>query len=196
MIFNAECIHQHCLTGISKLKTYDESARGMSTDNKRQLIIFYVTCLPIENEPRELATCLRAFLDNCGTMHAELYGKPAPSSTPWPELHMPLHNKIFAINICQIRSSVCWDTLFPKQKQDVPQDQCHIKRISMTVYFSFNVYQSSHDTFYCVSDFQYKTLTCYFIRMLTSQLIFDLIWHNTMYAVVLVLFVCFAVNYK
>jgi len=107
MIFNAECIHKHCLTGISKLKTYDESAHGMSTDNKRQLIFFYVTCLPIENEPRELATCLRAFLDNCGTMHAELYGKPAPSSTPWPELHMPLHNKIFAINICQIRSSVC-----------------------------------------------------------------------------------------
>ena len=49
-----------------------------------------------------------------------------------------------------------------------------------------------------ISDFQYKTLIryCYFVRMLTSQLIFDLIWHNTMYAVVLVLYVCFAVNYK
>ena len=70
----------------------------------------------------------------------------------------------------------------------------------MIVYFSFNVYQSSHDTFiaFFISDFQYKTLICYcyFIRMLTSQLVFDLIWHNTMYAVVLVLFVCFAVNYK
>jgi len=33
-----------------------------------------------------------------------------------------------------------------------------------------------------ISDFLYKTLICdcYFIRMLTSQLIFDLIWHNTM----------------
>jgi len=44
------------------------------------------------------------------------------------------------------RNSVCWVTLFTKRKQEVPQDQCHINRISMTVYFSFNVYQSSHDS--------------------------------------------------
>jgi len=42
--------------------------------------------------------------------------------------------------------------------QEVPQDQCHKNRISMTVYFSFNVYQSSHDTFYCVFHFRCSVL--------------------------------------
>ena len=64
-------MHQHCLTGIPKLETFDESADGMSTDNKRQLILFDVTGLPIENVPRELATCFREVLDNGGTIHAE-----------------------------------------------------------------------------------------------------------------------------
>ena len=45
-------MHQHCLTGIPKLKTFDESVHGMSTDNKRQLILFDVTGIPIENAPR------------------------------------------------------------------------------------------------------------------------------------------------
>jgi len=44
-------MHQHCLTGIPKLETFDKSAHGMSTDNKRQLILFDVTGLPIENVP-------------------------------------------------------------------------------------------------------------------------------------------------
>jgi len=37
-------IDQHCLTGIPKLETFDESVHGtcMSTDNKRQLILFDV----------------------------------------------------------------------------------------------------------------------------------------------------------
>jgi len=52
-------MHQHCLTGIPKLETFDESADGMSKDNKCQLILFDVTGLPIENVPRELATCFR-----------------------------------------------------------------------------------------------------------------------------------------
>ena len=102
MIFNAEFIHQHCLTGIPKLETYDESAHGtcMSTDNKRQLILFDVTGLSIENVPRELVTCFREVLGNGGTMHiTEPYGEPAPSSSLWPELHMQLHNKTFAIDI-------------------------------------------------------------------------------------------------
>ena len=64
-------MHKHCLTGIPKLETFDESAHGMSTDNKGQLIMFYVTGLPIENVPRELATCFRENLDNGGTIHAE-----------------------------------------------------------------------------------------------------------------------------
>ena len=55
-----------------------------------------VTDLPIENVPRELATCFREVLDNGGTMHVEPYGEPAPSSWLWPELLMQLHNKIFA----------------------------------------------------------------------------------------------------
>ena len=81
-------MHQHCLTGIPKLETFDQSAHGMSTENKRQLILFDVTGLPIENVPRELVTCFREVLDNGGTMHTEPYGEPAPSSSPWPELHM------------------------------------------------------------------------------------------------------------
>jgi len=36
----------------------------MSTDNKRQLVLFDVTGLPTENVPRELATCFREVLDN------------------------------------------------------------------------------------------------------------------------------------
>jgi len=83
--------------------------------------------------------------------------------------------------------------MFPKRKQEGPQKQCHINKINMIVYFCFNVYQSSHDPFYCVfnSDFQYKTLICYcfFIRMLTSQFSVNLIWHNTMHTLLL-WFVC------
>jgi len=95
---------------------------------------------------------------------------------------MQLHSQTFAINIWQEPQSV--NTLFPKRKQEVLQDKCHTNRISMTVYFSLNVYQSSHDTLYCVfnSDFQYKTLIfyCYFIRMLTYlTVILYLMWHNT-----------------
>jgi len=68
-------MHQHCLTGIPKLETFDESAHGMSTDIKRQLILFDVTGLPIENVPRELDTCFREVLDNGGTIHEEPYGE-------------------------------------------------------------------------------------------------------------------------
>jgi len=50
-------MHQHCLTDIPKLETFVESADGMSIGNKRQLILFDVPGLPIENVPRELATC-------------------------------------------------------------------------------------------------------------------------------------------
>ena len=67
-------MHQHCLTGIPKLETFDESAHGMFIDNKRQLILFDVTGLPIENVPRELATCFREVLDNGGPIHTESYG--------------------------------------------------------------------------------------------------------------------------
>ena len=49
--FQLIIMHQHCLTGIPKFDTFDESAYGMSTDNKRQLILFDVTGLPIENVP-------------------------------------------------------------------------------------------------------------------------------------------------
>ena len=99
---------------------------------------------------------------------------------------MSFFHAVTSSDICHqhmTRSSVCWDTLFPKWKQEVPQDQFHINRISMTVYFSFIVYQSSHDPYFAFfsSDVQYKTLICYcyLITMLTSQLIFDPIWHNT-----------------
>ena len=50
-------------------------AHGMSTDNKRQMILFGVTGLPIENVPREHATCFRKVLDDGGTIHAEHYGE-------------------------------------------------------------------------------------------------------------------------
>jgi len=59
----------------------------MSTDNKRQLVLFDVTSIPTENVPRELATCFREVLDNGGTIHAEPYGEPAPSPSHWPEQH-------------------------------------------------------------------------------------------------------------
>jgi len=150
-------MHQHCLTGIPKLETFVESADGMSTGNKRQLILFDVTGLPIENVPRELATWLREVLDNGWTIHAGPYGEHnyllalawATRIWQWCHFSMQLHNQTFC-HQHMTRSSVCWDTLFPKWKQDVPQEQCHINRISMTVYVSFNVYQSSYNTFYCV----------------------------------------------
>ena len=47
----------------------------MSTDNKRQLILFDVTGLPIENVQRELATCVREVFDHGRTIHAEPYGE-------------------------------------------------------------------------------------------------------------------------
>jgi len=62
--------------------SFDQSAHGMSKDNKRQLALFDVTGLPTENVPRELATCFREVLDNGGTIHAEPYGEPAPSPSP------------------------------------------------------------------------------------------------------------------
>jgi len=67
------------LTGISKLETFDERPHGMSTDNK--LVMFDVTGLPKENVQRELTTCFREVLDDGGTIHAEPYGEPAPSSS-------------------------------------------------------------------------------------------------------------------
>jgi len=75
------------LTDIPTLETFGESARGMSTVNKHQLVLFDVTGLPTDNVPRELATCFRGVLDNSGTIHAEPYGEPAPSPPPWPEQH-------------------------------------------------------------------------------------------------------------
>jgi len=43
----------------------------MSTENKRQLVMFDVTGLPTENVPCELAACFREVLDNGWTIHAE-----------------------------------------------------------------------------------------------------------------------------
>jgi len=59
----------------------------MSTDNKRLLVLFDVTGLLTENVPRELATCFREVLDNGWIIHAEPYGEPVPSPSPWPEQH-------------------------------------------------------------------------------------------------------------
>ena len=56
----------------------------MSTENKLQLVLFDVTDLPTENVSKELATCFREVLDNGWTIHAEYYGEPAPSHSPWP----------------------------------------------------------------------------------------------------------------
>jgi len=167
LIFNGEYIYKHCLTGIPKLETFDENMHGMSTDNKRQLVLFDVTGLPIENVPIELATCFREVLDNGGTSHAEPYGESAPSPLPWPELHevgggviLPCNNIIRHLPSTYDQKLSLLSRLFPKRKQEVPQDQCHINRISMNVYIAF-----------FISDVQYKTLICYcyFIRMLTPQ---------------------------
>jgi len=70
----------------------------MSTDNKRQLVVFDVTGLPVENVPRELATCFREVLDNGRTIHAEHYGEPAPSPSPWPKQHEVGVSVIFPCN--------------------------------------------------------------------------------------------------
>jgi len=67
--------------------SFDESAHGLYTDNRRQLVLFDVTGLPTENVPRELATCFREVLDNDETLHSEPYGETAPSPSPWPEQH-------------------------------------------------------------------------------------------------------------
>jgi len=68
-------MHKYCLTCIPKHETFDESAHGMSTENKHQLILFDVTELPKENVPRELVTCFREVLDNGGTIHTAPYGE-------------------------------------------------------------------------------------------------------------------------
>ena len=60
---------------------------GMSTDNKRHLVLSDVAGLPIGHVPRELAICFREVLDNGRTVHAEPYGEPAPCFSSWPELH-------------------------------------------------------------------------------------------------------------
>ena len=73
------------MTGISKLETFDESAHGMSTDNK--LVMFDLTGLPTEIVLRELVTCFRKVVDDGGTIHAELYGEPPPNSSSWTEQH-------------------------------------------------------------------------------------------------------------
>jgi len=129
------------LTGISKLETFDESAHGMSTDNK--LVMFDVTGLPTENVTRELTTCFREVLDDGGTYHAEPYGEPAPSSSSWTEQHevgggviLPRNNIIRHLPSTYHQNLSLLSRLFPKRKQEVPQDQCHTNRISMTVYFS------------------------------------------------------------
>jgi len=49
--------------------------------------LIFNTGLPTENLPRELATCFREVLDNGWTIHAEPYGEPFPSPSPWPEQH-------------------------------------------------------------------------------------------------------------
>ena len=47
--------------------------------------MFDVTSLPTENVPRKLTTCFREVIGDGGTIHAEPYGKPAPSSASWTE---------------------------------------------------------------------------------------------------------------
>jgi len=128
------------LTGISKLETFDEIAHGMSTDNK--LVMFDVTDLPTGNVPRELTTCFREGLDDGGTIHAEPYGEPAPSSSSWTEQHEVGSGVIPSCNYIIGHLPSTYDQklsllsrLFPKRKQEVPQDQCHINRTNMTVYF-------------------------------------------------------------
>jgi len=113
----------------------------MSTYNK--LVMFDVTGLPTENVPRELITCFREVLDDGGTIHAEPYGKPAPSSSSWTEKHEVGGGVILPCNYIIRHLPSTYDQklsllsrLFPTRKQKVPQDQCHINRISMTVYFS------------------------------------------------------------
>jgi len=90
--------------------------------------LFDVTGLPIENVPRELATCFREVLDIGGTFYAEPYGEPAPSPSPWPEQQEVGGGVILQCNyiIRPLPSTydqkLSRDTLFPKRKQEVPQD--------------------------------------------------------------------------
>jgi len=131
----------------------------MPPDNKRQLVLFDVTGISTENVPRELATCFREVLDNGGTIHAEPFGEPAPSPLHWPEQHEVGGGVILLCNfiitslpstnvqkLSRLRHTV--------SKAKTGSASRHIIRISMAVYFSFNVYQSSHDTFYCVFHFR------------------------------------------
>ena len=157
-------------------------------------------CLPTENVPRELATCFREVLDNGGTIHSEPYGEPAPSPSPWPEQHEVGVDVILPCSYitrpeAQYVETHCFLNINESRKQE---DQCHINRISMTVYFSlmcilFCVFHFRCSVYTCTC----KTLIfyCYFIRMLTSQLIFDPIWHNNTHCFLLWL-VCSAVKYK
>jgi len=92
------------------------------------------------------------------TIHAEPYGEPAPSPSPWPEQQLavvPFFHAITLSDICHQQEAQSVNKLFLKRKQEVPQDKGDINRISMTVYFSLNVYRSSQDTYFWLfqSDF-------------------------------------------
>ena len=98
----------------------------MSTDNK--LVMFDVTGLPTEKIPRELATCFRKVVDDGGTIHAEPYGEPAPSSSS--EQHEVGGGVILLCNYIIRHLPSTYDQklsllsrLFPKRKQEVLQDR-------------------------------------------------------------------------
>ena len=128
--------------------------------------IFYVTGLPTEYVPRELATFFREVLDNGGTIHAERYGEPSPSH--WPEQHEVGGGVFRQCNYIirplqstyDLKLSLLRHTVSETKAGSASRPMSH-QCINMTVYFISNVFQSSHDTFYCVffiSDVQYNTL--------------------------------------
>jgi len=146
-MFNGDVFHKHCLTGISKLEMFDEIAYGMSTDNK--LVLLDVTGLSTDNLPRGLTTCFKEVLHNGVTIHAEPYGEPASGPSPWTEQHKvgggvirPYNYIIRPLPSTYDQKLSLLSRLFPKTKAGI---KCLDER--MTVYFSFNVYQSSHGIF-------------------------------------------------
>jgi len=172
--------------------SFDESAHGLSTEINVNWYCLMLLAYPQKMYQDNWPLALERFL-----ILVELSIQNLMVNQPLAP-HLGLSNTKLAVvsffhavtesDICHqhmTRSSVCWDTLFPKRKQEVRQDQCHINRISMTVYFSFNVYQSSHDPYFnlrfSVKMFSIRLwyVICYLITMLTSQLIFYPIRHNT-----------------
>jgi len=145
LIFNGELIHKHCLTGIIFIKARMVCPQKINFNWYCLMLLTYPQRMYQKNWP--LAS--ERFLIMVGLfMQNIMANQPLATHLGLSNTKLALVSFFHAVtklDICHqhmTRSSVCLDTLFLNRKQKVSQDQCHINKISMTVYFCFNVYQS------------------------------------------------------